>query len=41
MEIGQASYLNKETREYDEEKAEELIPVLKDVIKACLGAIDS
>lgn len=40
MEIGQASYMDKETREYDEEKAEKLIPVLQDVVNACLKAIE-
>jgi N-formylglutamate amidohydrolase len=41
MEIGQASYMDKEAREYDEEKAEKLIPVLQDVVNACLKAIES
>lgn len=41
MEIGQASYMNEESREYDAEKAEKLIPVLKDVVTACLSAMGS
>ena len=39
MEIGQSTYMDEETREYDEEKADKLIPVLKDVVTACLGAV--
>jgi N-formylglutamate amidohydrolase len=39
MEVGQASYMDEETIEYDEEKAEKLIPVLKDVVTACLSAV--
>lgn len=41
MEIGQTAYMDEETREYDEEKAEKLIPVLADVVSALLNAIDS
>lgn len=39
MEIGQAAYMDEDTKEYDEEKAEKLIPVLRDVINANLNAI--
>ncbi len=40
MEIGHAAYIDEESHEYDEEKAEKLIPVLKNVLNAYLGAMN-
>jgi hypothetical protein len=40
MEIGHAAYIDEASHEYDEEKAEKLIPVLKNVLNAYLGAMN-